>query len=219
MQRTMTTLAMLCLAVAPVAAQQAMKDHDPDKKIAGGGLPAGWMGRADGANAKLSDVKFVAAGDGYHVTSGPAAIYWTEKTNMSGAFTATVTIKQTKAPTHAEAFGVFFAGNKLTAADQTYYYLLVRGDGMFMLNHRAGAEVHKILPWSANAAVHKADANGVASNTLTVDASKPDSVRMKVNGVQVAALPSDANGYANGTLGVRVNHNLDVDVSAIKITH
>ncbi|MEP6618695.1 MAG: hypothetical protein ABJE47_05255 [bacterium] len=219
MNRALGSLSFLLLAAAPLAAQQAMKDHDPDKKIAGGGLPAGWMGRTDGADSKITDVKFVPMGDGYHVTSGPAAIYWTDKTKVSGAFAMTVTLKQTKAPAHPEAYGVFFTGDKLTTPEQTYYYLLVRGDGSFALNHRAAAEVHHVIPWTPNEAVHKADASGVSSNTLMVDATKPDSIRLKVNGVQVAALAGGKTYSFDGVAGVRVNHNLDVDVSAIKITH
>lgn len=214
MRRTLITASLLFLATAPLAAQA---NHDPDKHVAGGGLPAGMMGRADGT-AKVTDVKFAPAGDGYHVTSGPAGIYWSDKNKMSGPFVATITIKQTKAPTHAEAYGIFFVGSQLSSPDQTYAYLLVRGDGMVMLNHRAGSEVHKVMPWTANAAVHKADANGVSTNVLTVDASKPDSVRLKVNGVQVANYPGSGYGKDN-YVGFRVNHNLDVDVSAIKITH
>jgi len=97
-------------------------------------------------------------------------------------------------------------------------YLLVRGDGKILLNHRAGAEVHKIIDWTDNAAVHKADANGVASNTLRIDATKPDSVRLLVNGVQVAALPGAHAGSTDGYVGLRVNHNLDVHISDFVVT-
>ena len=87
-RRTLITLSLVLAAAAPLAAQ--MK-NDPDKKVAGGGLPAGWMGRTDDAGAKINDAKFAIMGTGYHVTSGPAAIYWTEKTHAKGPFTAAVT--------------------------------------------------------------------------------------------------------------------------------
>ena len=94
-RRSLTTLSLLALAAAPLAAQD--KD-DPTQKVAGGALPAGWMGRTDRATDKLTDAKFVAMGPGYHVTSGPAAIYWNPKTVTSGPFVASTTITQTKAP-------------------------------------------------------------------------------------------------------------------------
>jgi hypothetical protein len=218
-RRSVTTLSVLLLAAAPLSAQMAgMKDHDPDKKADGGALPAGWAGRTDRANTKLEDAKFVVMGSGYHVTSGPAAIYWKPASRVTGPFTATATMSQTKAPAHPEAYGIFFMGNKLDTPEQSYAYLIVRGDGKLMVKHRAGAELHTILDWTESAAVHKADASGKATNTLSVDASKPDSVRLSVNGTQVAALPGGHVGSTDGYVGLRVNHNLDVHVSEFTIT-
>lgn len=216
MRRSLTVVSLLALAAAPLAAQ--VKDRDPDKKAEGGALPAGWTGRTDKESAKLSDAKFVAMGPGYHVTSGPAAIYWKEANNVTGPFTASATFTQTKAPMHPEAYGIFFMGRNLTTADQNYAYLLVRGDGKFMVKHRAGKDVHTIMDWTESAAVHKQDADGKATNTVSVDASKPDSVRLSVNGTQVAALPGAHVGSADGVVGLRVNHNLDVHVADFTIT-
>jgi hypothetical protein len=216
-RRSITTMSLLVLASAPLAAQAKPMNHDPDKKVAGGALPAGWMGRTDKPDDKISDAKFVTMGPGYHVTSGPAAIYWSDKSKASGAFTASATFKQTKNPTHPEAYGLVFQGSKLDKPDVSYVYFLVRGDGKFMVNHRAGEAVHKIVEWTDNAAVHKSDAAGVATNTLSVDATKPDSIRLLVNGTQVHALGGHV-GSADGIVGLRVNHNLDVHISDFAVT-
>jgi hypothetical protein len=160
----------------------------------------------------------VAMGPGYHVTSGPAAIYWNPKTVTSGPFTATTTLTQTKAPTHPEAYGIFFMGKDLDTPTQSYMYFIVRGDGKYLVNHRAGEAVHKLIPWTDNAAIVKADANGKATNKLTVDATKADSVRLLVNGTQVAALPTSQFGGTNGLVGLRVNHNLDVHIGDLTVT-
>lgn len=215
---TLAALSLMLLA-APLSAQMSgMKDHDPDKKVEGGGLPAGWSGRTDRANGKLEDVKFVPVGSGYHVISGPAAIYWQPARRVTGPFTASATISQTMAPSHPEAYGIFFMGNKLDTPEQSYAYLIVRGDGKVMVRHRAGTELHTIMDWTDNAAVHKADASGKATNTLTVDASRPDSLRLSVNGTQVAAIPGAHIGNTDGFVGLRVNHNLDVHVSNFTVT-
>jgi hypothetical protein len=206
-RRSLTTLSLLALAAAPLAAQGA---NDPTHKVEGGALPAGWMGRTDKPTDKLTDAKFVAMGSGFHATSGPAAIYWNPKNVTSAAFTASTTVTQTKAPTHPEAYGIFFMGKDLDTPQQNYAYFLVRGDGKYMVNHRAGADIHKIIPWTDSPAVNKADANGKATNKLTVDASKADSVRLLVNDKQVAALPMSHLGKTDGLVGLRVNHNLDV---------
>ncbi len=215
-RRTVITASLAFAVAAPLTAQMT---HDHDVKVEGAGaLPKGWMGRTDNATAKIEDAKFVAMGSGFHVTSGPAAIYWNDKSATKAPFTASVTIRQTKNPAHPEAYGIFFQGRNLDKPDQNYAYLLVRGDGKFLLNHRAGADVHKIIPWTDNAAVHKADANGVATNTVTVDATKADSVRFLINGTQVAAVPGAHLGSTDGIVGLRVNHNLDVHISDFVIT-
>lgn len=216
--RPIAALSFLIAAATPLTAQQHVKKHDPDKKVVGGPLPAGWMGRTDRAEQKLSDAKFVTMGSGFHVTSGPPAIYWSNKYKATGPFTATATFRQTKNPSHPEAYGILFRGQKLDAADQTYVYFLVRGDGKFLVNHRAGADVHKIMEWTETAAAHKADSKGVATNTLTVDASRPDSIRLLVNGTQVHALEGAHVGSTDGFVGLRVNHNLDVHISDFAMT-
>jgi hypothetical protein len=219
LRRSLTAFSLVLFAVPPLVAQaNGAKEHDPDIKANGGALPAGWMGRTDGANTKLEDAKFVTMGPGFHVTSGPAAIYWRDANTTTGPFTATATFTQTKAPMHPEAYGVFFMGKELAGANQNYAYFLVRGDGKVMVKHRAGSEVHTILGWTDNSAVHKADASGKATNTLTVDASKPDSVRLFVNGAAVAALPASQFGSTNGIVGLRVNHNLDVHIADFSVT-
>jgi hypothetical protein len=219
LRRSLSAFTLVLLAAAPLSAQAtAAKDHDPDIKAGGGALPAGWMGRTDRPTAKIEDAKFVAMGPGFHVTSGPAAIYWREANTTSGPFTATATFTQTKAPAHPEAYGIIFMGKNLDAANQNYAYFLVRGDGKVMVKHRAGSETHTILDWTENAAVHTQDAAGKATNTLTVDASRPDSVRLLVNGTEVAALPSTSFGSTNGVVGLRVNHNLDVHIADYTVT-
>jgi hypothetical protein len=216
-RRSLATLSLLVLAAAPLAAQAA-NNNDPDKKANGGALPSGWSGRTDRPNAKIEDAKFVTMGPGYHVTSGPAAIYWNGKDRVTGPFTASATITQTKAPAHPEAYGLFFGGSKLDTPEQSYAYFIVRGDGKVMVKHRAGAEVHTLMDWTESPAVNKQDASGKATNKLTVDATRPDSVRLLVNGKQVTALPGSQIGAA-GQVGLRVNHNLDVHVGDFAVSH
>ncbi len=215
-RRSFTALTLLVLAAAPLAAQ--MKEKDPDIKAGGGALPAGWTGRTDRENQQLSDAKFVTMGKGFHVTSGPAAIYWNAGHDVAGPFTASATFTQMKAPSHPEAYGIFFMGKKLITPEQDYAYMLVRGDGKVMVKHRAGKDVHTIIDWTESAAVNKQDASGKATNTLTVDASRPDSARLLVNGKQVAAIPGGHLGSTDGVVGLRVNHNLDVHVADFTVS-
>lgn len=208
MRRLLVTLAALAAAASPLAAQQ----HDHDHNVPGGGtLPAGWQARLDRADARLTDVKFVAMSDGFHVTTGPAVVLWNPAQNVAGrSFTAHATFAQTKAPTHPEAYGMIAGGRGLSGPTAEYFYFLVRGDGKFMLRHRASnGDLHTIHDWTENAAVRKQNAQGQATNTITIEGT-PSGVIYKVNGTQVAETPG-VNGA--GQVGLRVNHNLDVHVS------
>ncbi len=73
--RTATCIAAITLlGVTTLPAQE----HDPDQGVAGGGtLPAGWAIRTD-KGTNQDQVKFVAMGQGYHVTLGPRTIFYRE---------------------------------------------------------------------------------------------------------------------------------------------
>ena len=163
-------------------------------------------------------------GPGFHVTSGPAAIYWNPANTASGNFTVTASFSQTKAAAHPEAYGVFLAGRDLNTPGQSYLYFLVRQDGKYLINHRANdSTVHKIVDWTANNAVKAIDADGKATNALSV-VVRPDKLSFLVNGVEVTTLPRsevDRAGAGSGTTGitgVRVNHNLDVHIGGFAVT-
>ncbi|MDQ3998105.1 MAG: hypothetical protein M3303_13945, partial [Gemmatimonadota bacterium] len=96
-----------------------------------------------------------------------------------------------------------------------YVYFLVRGTGQFLINHRAGRDVHKISDWQEHAAIRKQDEGGKASNQLAVRAGA-DSVRFIANGQQVAAISRQVIASPGGKAGLRVNHNLDVHVTGFR---
>ena len=213
MRKLILTLA-LAVAASPLAAQG--HQHDPDHAAQGGGtLPAGWQARLDRAEANLSGVRFVSMGDGFHATTGPAVILWNPAHAATGEFSAHATFTQTKAPTHPEAYGLFIAGSNLEGSQADYMYFLVRGDGKYMVRHRApNGDLHTIAEWTENAAIHKQDAEGKATNALTVEGG-PWGVRYLINGTKVAEWLTANVPYLKsaGQVGLRINHNLDVHVS------
>ncbi len=229
--RTLTALAALAIAALPLAAQQPkpkahghpahaktnMSHMDHDAKVAGGGmLPAGWSGRTDGADA-LANVKFVPMGEGMHLTLGPATVLYRATDAVTGPFHTLATFNQTKAPMHPEGYGLFYAGRGLAGAAQQYTYFLVRGDGKFLIKRRDGAATTVVKDWTDSPAVTKADSLGKASNLLEIDnKSNPAKVGFKVNGQEVYSMDAKP-GDANGNVGLRVNHNLDLHISGFAV--
>lgn len=203
--RTLPLVAAALFAALPAAAQQAGP----------GQLPAGWHARTD-KNAPMEGVKFVAMAGGVHATTGPAVILWRTDDQVQGDFAVTASFTQTRAPEHAEAYGLFVGGRALDAAEQAYTYFLVRGDGKFLIKTRTGATTAKVTSdWAEHSAVVKADASGKATNVLRIERTG-DRVRFLVNGTEVhsaAAADVDTGGQA----GLRINHNLDVHVDGFAV--
>ena len=216
----MRRLPAFALLFAPtLAAAQAPAAHaaDPDQQIAGGLRVPGWTAHFDHPNTAATAVKFFPMPKGYHVIGGPAAIYFDSTKMASGTYSARVSITQTKAPMHPEAYGLFMGGQNLSSDAAAYVYYLVRGDGKYTIKQRGGAnDVHTLVDWTASPAIHTADAAGKATNALRVQVGA-DSVRFFANDQRVTALPTAKTGPLAGVAGVRVNHNLDVQIDGFSV--
>jgi hypothetical protein len=223
--RTISILSAALIAASPLAAQAPAKEkaapaaahanHDPDHAAQGGALPEGWSARVDRGDA--ANIKLAPMGGGMHVTMGPAAILWRDADRVTGPFHTVASFARTRAPAHAEAYGMFYGGTALNGEGQKYTYFLVRGDGSFLVRERNGAETRNVTSgWTENAAVNRADASGKVTDKLEIDASKAGTVRFLANGKVVHEMAADANAI-NGIVGLRVNHNLDIHVDGFEV--
>lgn len=194
------------------AGMKGMQHDDHDMAVAGGGtLPSGWAGRTDGAATALANVKFAPMGAGLHLTLGPATILWRDSDAVNGHFHTLAKFTQTKAPMHPEGYGLFVGGKALNGEGQKYIYFLVRGDGVYLIKKRDGANTSVVQNWTASPAVNKADAAGKATNLLEVATVTAGKLTFKVNGQEVYSMDVNA-GDVNGAIGIRANHNLDLHI-------
>lgn len=203
--RLKMVFALTLLAATPAMAQEKASET---------ALPQGWLQRLDRENATASP-KFTVMGDGFHATTGPAAVFYNPAHNVKGEYRVSATFTQTKAPTHPEAYGLVIGGKNLDKPDQEYGYLIIRGDGKYAIKHRAGAEVHTIAEWTEFPKLNKQDAAGKATNTLAVDVSG-EHVKMLINGEEVKRWER-SYWQGDGQVGLRINHNLDVHISDFKV--
>lgn len=214
-------LAVAVLIGAPLAAQapahQGMPGmQDADQKMEGSGkLPSGWEARLDEPDAKLTSVKAAAEHGGLHVTSGPAGIYFKPAQTASGPFDARAQFTQVKPSSHPEGYGIIVGGSDLTGAKQKYTYFLIRQDGRFLIKRRDGDQTKNVMNWTENAAIKKADKSGKIVNVLEIDCGQAD-IRFLVNGAEVASL-AIAQIDTKGIIGLRVNHNLDVQIEGFSV--
>jgi hypothetical protein len=197
MRNSLVAAAVLCMTL-PVLGQ-------------GGGVTAdGWKTRLD-RGTNVQDLSFRSMGDGFHVTTGPHAIFWNAANSGSGAFTASVTFMQTKPSSHPNSYGLFVGGTDLDGEGQAYTYFLIRETGEFLIKKRMGADTENVTDgWARHAAVNGLD-NGQARNTLSVEVGASN-VRFLSNGTEVASVPKSGLSV-DGIAGVRFSHQLDVHVA------
>lgn len=202
-------------ATTDVAATDTSADPDVRPAVTTG-LPSGYVGRVDRADAQLTDASYVVADNSWEITTGPAHILYSPTHSASGSYTASATFEQLERPQHPEAFGMFVGGTDLAGANQTYTYFLVRGTGEAFAQRRAGTDLTRLSAWAPNQAVPAADDAGRQTYRLQVRV-RPDSVHFLVNDAVALALPK-ADIPTDGIVGLRVNHNLRLRVTPVQIT-
>jgi len=181
--------------------------------------PDGWKVRFDHPGTTEAELEmFVSMPPGWHVTSGPAAIYWDPAWAASGRYRVEMEVYLFDPGQRREAFGVFIGGRDLEGDGQSYTYFLIRNGGEFMVKRRDGDQAPTIEPWTRHDAVRSyADRGDDVSvrNLLTIEAGE-DTLRYLVNGREVWRAPRGTLPV-DGTYGLRVNHGLNVHVSKLEV--
>ena len=88
---------------------------------------------------------------------------------------------------------------------------------MFLVKRRVGdAKTEDVVAKTANAAVKQPDSTGKSTNVLEVRVTG-DKIDYVVNGTVVHSGPK-TGVTTDGTWGMRVNHQLNVNISALAVT-
>jgi hypothetical protein len=205
----------MALAISVTAQHQ----HDPDKAIKGTGkMPEGWHARLDDASAKLDAVVVKEEKRTLTFTTGPAGIYYKPGMKESGNYDVSATFSQMKPSVHPEAYGLILGGSDLDKDTQRYTYFLIRQDGKYLIKSRDGSATKPIVDWTTAAPMK--DANVAkegfkTSNELAIHI-RGDKVSFLIGGTQVHELPR-AQVTTDGIAGIRINHNLDVQVTGFDV--
>ncbi len=219
--------AFLLVSLAPAQAQsdgaEGAASMRPDPKNPVGenlDVPPDWIVRLDqpdpdvviGREEEGSDIRFVAMTPGWHITTGPRAIYYHPASTAEGSFTARASIYLFPPGERNEAFGLFIGGVDLDRDTQQYLYFLIRRSGEFLIKRRAGADTEVVREWAAHEAInpYTKETKGTVNNILAVRAGA-DSVSFLVNDVEVASLPR-SEVEVDGIVGLRINHALNLHV-------
>jgi len=177
-------------------------------------LPTGWKARLDNPEAKLDNAMFSEEKGALTFHTGPVAgIYYRPGDKAEKNYEISAAFSQLKPSEHAEGYGLFIAGHDLDKDTQSYLYFLVRQDGMVSFRSRNGATTKPIVDWR-DAAPMKEPKGIKTSNTLVIRAVG-SGVQFFINDKQVYRLPRSQ--VTDGIAGLRINHNLDVQVNKFTI--
>ncbi|HSG06734.1 MAG TPA: hypothetical protein VLA36_00150 [Longimicrobiales bacterium] len=197
--------AAACLA-APLAAQELTR-------------PAEFRVRFDDPAATEADLEmFVSMPPGWHITTGPSGIFWNPAVEAQGTFRAEMEVFLFDPGERREGFGLFVGGSDLEGDGQTYTYFLIRDGGQFLIKRRRGAATEEVVDWTSREGILSyADRGDEASvrNVLAVEAES-ERVRFLVNGQEVATMPR-SDLQLDGTVGLRINHRLNLHVSRLEV--
>ena len=183
-------------------------------------VPDGWEFRLDKPDASITlgdsedaDLYFVNMTPGWHITTGPRAIFYHPEAMMEGDFSFHSDIHLFNPNgRNREGFGVFFGGNNLQADEQSYIYFLIRNTGDFLVKSRKGDDLSVIIDWTPSDALVLYDNEEESSvlNRLAVEVAG-NSMKFYINGEQVGVAEKNMLA-ANGIVGLRVNHSVNLHV-------
>ncbi len=203
--------AVLALLPAAIAAQDL-----PDART------LGWQVRADRPTMDPAVLSFVEMKPGFHITTNKfSGIMYHPGMNGMGTFEATMRVDFFPPESeHLESYGMFVGGKDLAEAGQRYVYFLIRNSGEFLIKTRNGAETTDVVAWTKHDAIKILPA-GVAAGTTVRNAlhvrATQDQVQFVINGAVVATRPRSGMAV-DGGVGMRVNHRLNLHVSAIEVS-
>jgi len=216
----MRVMKLAAVATAFAATAAVAQDHDHDAAVEGGGvIVEGWSARPD--QGTLENLKFERMGSGFHVNVGPAVVLYRETDNASGQYEVSGTFTQTSSLGHAHSYGLFIGGSDLQGDGQAYTYFLVRGDGVYLVKKRDGEALEVLTQggdrsgYVKNDAIHMENGDGQATNELAIRVRAND-VQFVMNGTVVMTAPK-SEVHTDGIAGMRINHNLDIEISAFQL--
>lgn len=179
--------------------------------------PEGWTLRGD--RGAMDEVMFVTMEPGWHITTGPAGIFYDASRTASGDYSVESTTFMFDPQGRNEAFGIFVGGQDLDGAGQRYLYFLVRPSGEFLVKERNGSETPVHIGWTAHDAVmgweDRGEGEETVENVLRIEADGAQ-VRFLVNGAEVASQPRGSLPM-DGVVGLRVNHRVNIHVSSLDV--
>lgn len=186
-------------------------------------VPKGWKMRVDHSTSAsdpdaAGPISFVTMGSGFHATNPQAAVYWNPANTATSTYTLKGTFTLMKPSGHTNYYGLVFGGSDLEGPQQKYLYFVVAQNGTWLIKRRNGEATENVSSKEASDAVKKPDASGKSTNALEVRVGA-DKIDYVVNGTVVHTTPkTGATASTDGIYGIRINHQLEVQVDGLAVS-
>ncbi|MBK8004346.1 MAG: hypothetical protein IPK12_10540 [Gemmatimonadetes bacterium] len=209
--RAVVAAALLVLATALPAAAQLP-------------VPPGWRWVLDGAAVvssatdKITDstVGFARMPPGFHMTTGPGAIFYDPRFFGERQFTLEAQIFHFPNSRGAE-YGLFIGGQELEGGAPRYVAFVLRGDGSVAAWEQRGEARRVLAEWRRADAVAPGAKDNVVGNLVRLVVSPKEAV-LRVNRLDALVVPLE--GVAtNGHVGFRVGAGMNLHASTLDLTN
>lgn len=181
--------------------------------------PEGWVVVTDRGGHGGGEIDFMTMAPGFHITTGPAAIFYDPENTASGTFRVEAEIFLFDPGQRNEGFGIFIGGRDLQGEDQAYTYFLIRRDGSVLVKRRDGPGTSVLHGWTEEPAVvtweERGGEDAQAKNVLALEA-RANVLVFFVNGEEVHRMPTEGQ-HVDGVVGLRVNHALNLHVTRLDV--
>jgi hypothetical protein len=175
------------------------------------GAAVRWSSNPSAGDALTADADSVV------IETGPHTILWPANAReLAPPYTVRANFTKHRGRLH-EGYGILFGGSGLDRpeAGQVYSYLLVRGDGSFLVKRRQGLQTPVVQDWTQNPVIRRDVDEAGRPNRLEVAVT--DSVTVfRVNGTEVARVPS-SELPVRGIAGVRTSHECLLAVQGFEV--
>ena len=209
--------ALMALSMAVLVALPALSIPLAAQEAEAAAMPDGWTMRLDRVGGPAPT--FEAMPPGWHITTGPAGIFYNPANTASGTFRVESEVFQFDPGSRNEAYGVFIGGAGLDGDGQSYTYFLIRRDGSYLVKRRDGSGTSSVQGWTNHDAVvsweNRGEGESTAKNALAIEAGAGELVFF-VNDQEVFRTSREGQ-HVDGIVGLRANHGLNIHVSKLEI--
>lgn len=210
-------LATMTLAgCGPDAPSEAAADALRSGLVAGAQAASAWRSApVEGVELRGGGVR--ADGE-IVVATGPHTVLWLAGAQpLEPPYTVRALLHKRSGRIH-EGYGLVFGGERLdrAEAEQAYSYLLICGDGSFLIRRREGVSLPILRAWTSDRAIRRDLDDAGQPNEVEVAVGREEVV-FRVNGSEVARLPT-AELRVSGVPGLRVAHDVTLQIGHFSAT-